>query len=364
MSPTDARQALAARVERLIADAQTQDGAVPQEHAEQAQRLAGLLDLADRLRPRAPRQRWPMALAFALTLAVVSALLLVHMPRADIEFDGVVSEFSFRLPVDHAISESAPLRSMGVAGAEAVEGADAATTQALAGGSLRLATTAACAGSITLDGIVLPRGAMVLVHSLGKGGRAHLTLNAPGATLQLTLDGCVQTGGSLQKGATRSLQLRLGRDDTDLELELEPPGRAFEFAPLLRATALTLGRVEQVAMADATLVRELSTLVSGSLFYSSLDGLERKLRHGQPLRFSSTSGELRSIEFELGKIHLRYHGDVQGMSTGPTTDPRSLMPTLLEWLRANHSLSLLWGTALYLFGLLGGLLRWWRPSGS
>jgi hypothetical protein len=36
------------------------------------------------------------------------------------------------------------------------------------------------------------------------------------------------------------------------------------------------------------------------------------------------------------------------------------MPTWLEWLRARHGLSLLWGTALYLFGLAVGVLRWWR----
>jgi hypothetical protein len=35
------------------------------------------------------------------------------------------------------------------------------------------------------------------------------------------------------------------------------------------------------------------------------------------------------------------------------------MPTYLEWLRARHGLSLLWGTTLYLFGVIVGALRWW-----
>ena len=41
-------------------------------------------------------------------------------------------------------------------------------------------------------------------------------------------------------------------------------------------------------------------------------------------------------------------------------EPRSLMPTLLEWLRKRQALSLLWGTALYLSGIALTLRRWWR----
>ena len=36
------------------------------------------------------------------------------------------------------------------------------------------------------------------------------------------------------------------------------------------------------------------------------------------------------------------------------------MPTLLDWLRQRQGLSLLWGTALYLFGIVTTFRRWWR----
>jgi hypothetical protein len=48
------------------------------------------------------------------------------------------------------------------------------------------------------------------------------------------------------------------------------------------------------------------------------------------------------------------------METGSEDSPRSLMPTWLEWLKARHGLSLLWGTTLYLFGLVLGVARWIR----
>ena len=40
-----------------------------------------------------------------------------------------------------------------------------------------------------------------------------------------------------------------------------------------------------------------------------------------------------------------------------------LMPTLLDWLRARHGLSLLWATTAYLVGLFVAILGWWRRPG-
>jgi hypothetical protein len=38
------------------------------------------------------------------------------------------------------------------------------------------------------------------------------------------------------------------------------------------------------------------------------------------------------------------------------------MPTLLEWARAQHGVSLLWGGSLYMFGIVVSLLRWLKVS--
>ena len=51
------------------------------------------------------------------------------------------------------------------------------------------------------------------------------------------------------------------------------------------------------------------------------------------------------------------------MTSGSGDTRRSLMPTYLEWLQARHGLSLLWGTTLYVFGLVVAALRWWRTPG-
>ncbi len=57
---------------------------------------------------------------------------------------------------------------------------------------------------------------------------------------------------------------------------------------------------------------------------------------------------------------MTFHGRVKGMKIGSDANPRSLMPTLLDWLRAQHGLSLLWGTTVYLFGIGLAVVRWFK----
>ena len=59
-------------------------------------------------------------------------------------------------------------------------------------------------------------------------------------------------------------------------------------------------------------------------------------------------------------VRLRFHGRVRGLSSGSSEIKRSLMPTVLDWLRAQHGLSLLWGTTAYVVGLFITVLGWWR----
>ena len=62
-------------------------------------------------------------------------------------------------------------------------------------------------------------------------------------------------------------------------------------------------------------------------------------------------------------IAVRFHGIVSDMTIGSGESRRSLMPTVFEWLAARHGLSLLWGTTVYLVGLLLTLRAWWkRPA--
>jgi hypothetical protein len=135
-----------------------------------------------------------------------------------------------------------------------------------------------------------------------------------------------------------------------------PPPRWQQLAPREHR----LYRVEDEQDAARPLARPVSTILSGSLYFEALGGGERRMRPGEMLRFGEASGTFLTLDLRDEEIAATFQGDVRAMRAGAGEHPRSLMPTLLEWLRKRQGLSLLWGTALYLSGIGLTLRRWWR----
>lgn len=331
--------------------------------------LAARLDVPEEHQPGARRKRWPVALALALTLAAASILLFLRVPRTEIELEASVSELAFRLSAEQALTQTAQLRFLGIAGIEgidlptgfdAIPGQDSMPAHALA--IHASASDTQCQGSITLDRMILPRDARIWLRQPNSAHGVQMSSKAAGAVIHVTVDGCVRVGSASgapwPANGARTLAVRLGTDEVDLDLEVAPGARV-AFEPFVRANDVTFTRVDRVARDNVTLVRYVSTIKSGTLYYQSLDGEERKLRFAEPIRFARSDGELRSIEVDQVQIAIRFHGDVSAMASGTEKHARSLMPTYLEWLKANHSLSLLWATALYAFGVVMSLLKWW-----
>ncbi len=360
----------AGRLEAMLDDAQKHpQGLLSPERLRELATLAALLGVSDRLAPVPPPSpsRWPAAAALASATIAVGAMLFLHVARTEIELDATASEFAFTLARTQALTEPTPLRFVGVAGFDAVEGQDgngpAHRRLALAASP----TDAGCAGSITLDRLILPRGAEVRLARSPVPQRAHLAVHAPGASLQLTLDGCVRPGGdtgapSITRGV-RTLSIALGRDDVDIDL-LGTGDTLFALAPFVHADELSLSRVEEIAGDGITLVRHVSTVTGGTLLFDALDGQSRTLRVAEPIRFEGVDGELRSVAFDGKQIALRFHGEVRGLVSGGDSHPRSWMPTWLEWLKANHAASLFLAAATSGFALLTALLKWWKPASA
>ncbi len=80
------------------------------------------------------------------------------------------------------------------------------------------------------------------------------------------------------------------------------------------------------------------------------------------MRFKKSEGLIRALKLERNQLALTFHGDVQGMTSGWQKTRVPLMPTVLDWLRARHGLALLWGTTLFLFGVVNQVMRWWKTS--
>jgi hypothetical protein len=152
-----------------------------------------------------------------------------------------------------------------------------------------------------------------------------------------------------------------GSAEVGLDLAPLSAGAAL-FAPGLTITDMTLMHIDEVTEDDKTAVRAVSTVQSGSLYWEELGGRELQLRAHEGLRFTHARGEIRSIRLKDGGLALNFHGRVRGMSSGSLEHPRNLMPRWLEWLRANQPLSLLWGSAIYLFGLSTAVRQWWKKN--
>jgi hypothetical protein len=182
--------------------------------------------------------------------------------------------------------------------------------------------------------------------------------------LQGALNGPVRAGlagapvRELDFASPKPIVLAGGSEDLALDLTFSAMPQA-PVVPQLQVGDLSVLRIDQFLSLDRTLVTRLSTILSGTLFFESLNGEERRLRGGELLQFEHSNGELRTVELAAHQIGWKFHGRVRGMTTGTGEGRRSLMPTCLEWLRARHGLTLLWATSAYVFALIAGALRWW-----
>ena len=315
--------------------------------------------------------RWIPALVFLATLLVASVLLFVRVSTTTIELAGAFSGVGFVAAREQPLTRPVRLVAIGAAGArdvrlpEEIE-SNAGTT------ALRVAVddTAAAmrAGSIMLDRIVVPSGTQVWLSRTDVPRQFRLSLRAaPPARIDVHADvmgavavapaGAPRTAIALR--APRGLDFSSSTGALDLDLTLAP-GSAAPRWEQLDVRDLRVHRVDDEQGAARPLARPVSTIQSGSLYFEALGGTERKLRPGEMLRFGAASGTFLTLDLRDDGIAATFQGEVREMRSGAGDEPRSLMPTLLEWLRKRQGLSLLWGTALYLSGIALTLRKWWR----
>src|SRR6185437_15195225 len=94
--------------------------------------------------------------------------------------------------------------------------------------------------------------------------------------------------------------------------------------------------VDEFQNSDQTLVRQLSTVLAGTIYFSALNDQQRQLRPGETIGFEKSAGEFRTIRMQDDHIDVKFHGRVRGLTIGTGENRRSLMPTWLDWLRARH----------------------------
>lgn len=356
---------------KVCREASRDGGAVSAEQIEALTRLERLVAIQAALESAPKRNRWIAPVLLVLTLAVVSVMLFARVNRTEIELDAQSREVGFRLAADGILIEGAEIAAVTVAGAQAVAVRAAGSWRGLdlreaEGDPLNVEITLApdpLDGGITMAPVELKAGTRVWLRPTDEPGRFRLTLSGGDVEIRASLHGSVQLAAP---GADREVVefpfprpavFRMRDGTVDLDVLLVRPD-AISFSPQIAVNSLSLYEVHHAEGMD----RAFSSVISGAIYLEALNGRKIDLRSRQELRLENLSGRIREIRLEPGAAALQLHGSVEALETGPVDYSRSLMPTYLEWLQARHGLSLLWGTAVYIFGLVLVALRWFKVS--
>lgn len=370
------RDLLLRQMKKVSDEAVQTNGQVSAEQVEKLERLSKIAEICNSAKSPPARKRWPIIAVFAVTLIAVSFLLFVRVSETVIELDLSVSEVSFVLPVQQILTNTMRLDALGVSGLAEIQLPRTRTRDAKILPSSEFVRSAILIstitdeeqqGTVTLPAIMLSAGTRVWLRLTDVQHQYRMSLKSDGLDLRADVNGPVLVGLSGNQAeqfdftSPKSIHLLPDSSEVDLDLLVWNTSQNL-FSPQLVANNISLFRIDEFTDAERTIVRRVSTILSGKLYFESLNSKEYTLRPGEGIHFKRSEGEIRTLRIHDNHITLKFYGSIQGMKTGLGKTGRSIMPTYLEWLRARQGLSLLWGSTIYILGLIMAVLRWWRTS--
>jgi hypothetical protein len=127
----------------------------------------------------------------------------------------------------------------------------------------------------------------------------------------------------------------------------------------LLARNLNFEQIVQFGTDEAPIERRLSSMQAGTLYFVALKDRKHTLRRGEWLELTDAEGEIRELTLGPDGIHMRFYGRANNVIVGIGAYRRSLMPSLLEWLKTRHGVVLFWSTSLYVLSQIIVIFRWW-----
>jgi hypothetical protein len=338
--------------------------------------IAHILDLPPPS-PPPPQKRWNewlMRGGSLVPILIGSALYFMPVTETVIELDAKLSEFSFVSSQQQELSDLLVLSSLGVSGLKEVHLPRALSSSAEAlrrdDGNvqpLRLIPnhTAQKQGAISLAPLSLHRGTQVTVRMGTDPYQSRISLRGSTFPVRVSVQDSLQLlvagspAQSIDFGPPKPLILQPDPNGVNLEITPERPQQNLLPAPL-SISGLALLRIDERVEAQRTVVREVSTILSGMVRFESLGGEERSLPSGEMIQFENSRGEIRTLQVNEDHLTIEFQGQVQGMKTCVGKTCKSLMPTALEWLWAQQRLPLIAAATAYIFMLVMGGMRWWK----
>jgi hypothetical protein len=362
---------LAREEEELSAEVLRNGGAVPEHRLDELSRLARLVEMREiTLSPF--RGRWLLPSVAAVTLAFLSVLLFVRVSSTEVELELKASELSFVVPTAQVITDPLTVSSIGLTGLRVIDLPDhypPIANRRPADLTLAAEPVGRRSGLISLEPLAVSGGAQVSLAKVAGQQRYGMIVQRALSDWGASASGPVRVvvSGLLNEVRDFSFPRHIGLEPDSSQLGLrftaaDSLGMRDVFRSPLPAGGLRFVRIDRFARSGQTFVPQVPTIQSGTLYYEAIDGRARSLRRGEGLHLAWSEGEIRDLQFNDDGVSMRFHGWVRGMSTGSGGVRRSLMPTLLEWLRARHGLELLWVSTAYVVGLFVTVLGWWRRT--
>ncbi len=358
---------------RAVADPE----AVDERQVAELERLQKLLEIYEQS-ITLTRWRWPIAVALVLTLSVVSGLLFIKIPATAIELDLKLRGVSFRFAdLQRFTTGLTGLPYVGVSTLKRIDiprsrtRPQSSSVSAPAGHDLSVRFEVQPddqpPGELTVQTLAWPKDTHVAIQHhrdgytiYGRFPKAH-----PSVPLSVNLRGAVSITipGQLKERfvffpVPRAVNLQPHGSEIGLDIGIQP-NRGEPFAARLLAEALRFEADVEFGMGERRMSRRVSTVLGGRLYFVSLGDQYRDLRRGEWLEFQAVKGEILALHLGNDDITMRFQGRVRGMSTGTGQHQRSLMPSLLAWLRARHGLAMLWATTGSVLSLVLIVFRWW-----
>ena len=295
---------------------------------------------------------WLPAIVTLISAGLLAVFLnLGHVASTEIKLELLVSELNFTLPQQQVVTNIMKLSSIGASGLEDVqvpgvraqpEGETEASSSAVL---LSADSASGQPGTISLDALSLPAGMRIGIRHTDVAGEYRFSLQGKPLALPVQVNGSIKMilppnpPGVLNFTSPGLVKLQSGKDGVNLDVNFQRASNRI-FPGVIAADSISLLRIDENYDDDNSTVRTVSTILSGTMFFESLDGKKQALLPGQQIQFKKSHGSINILELFNDHISVSFVGTVNGMTSGEINNRKTLMPTYLEWLNSRVNLTL------------------------
>lgn len=229
---------------------------------------------------------------------------------------------------------------------------------------------------ITLTSLYLPADTVIHVRWLEAQNTYRLKIapaDSAAMDIQISLNGIIQIKQSGAGGLNEQFEFPSQIRANTVSIQPTSDELVFDFTvaqhsmrkfvPLIPAREFDFTRTEEFGKNTShPYSRRVSSLLAGKLILKKIENKQYAFKYGDHLSIQEFDGIIRQVILEEDHIAVALHGIVGAIETGPGQEKSNLMPSWFERLRANHELTLLWGTSVSLFGIVFIVLRWWMKA--